>query len=141
VVRLNRADAFTSEVKVGKHQFVADEPESVGGNDFGPSPYDLVASGLGACTVMTLHMYARRKKWDLEEVTVHIDHHNSYVEDQANMDAKHKRIDHFDKKISLTGNLDDTQKARLLESADRCPVHRTLHSEVVIRTELWLDQK
>jgi len=73
-VRLNAADAFTSEVKSGKHHFVADEPESVGGNDFGPSPYELVSSALGACTVMTLHMYARRKKWDLKEVIVHIDH-------------------------------------------------------------------
>ena len=136
VVRLNRADAFTSEAKAGKHQFVADEPESVGGNDFGPSPYDLVASGLGACTVMTLHMYARRKKWDLEEVTVHIDHKKSYTEDMRSADTKPQKIDHFDKKISLVGNLDEEQKARLIAIADRCPVHRTLHRDVVIKTEL-----
>lgn len=135
-VRLNAADAFTSEVKSGKHYFVADEPERVGGNDFGPSPYELVSSGLGACTVMTLHMYARRKKWDLQEVTVHIDHHKDYAETLQAESSKPQKIDVFNKYITLTGNLDDTQKARLLAIADRCPVHRTLHGEVEIITKL-----
>ncbi len=135
-VRLNNADAFTSEVKAGKHHFVADEPESVGGNDFGPSPYELVSSGLGACTVMTLHMYARRKKWDLQEVTCHIDHHKNYAEDLVADGQKPQKIDVFDRHITLTGDLDDKQKARLLEIADRCPVHRTLHGKVKILTKL-----
>lgn len=135
-VRLNAADAFTSEVKAGKHHFVADEPESVGGYDFGPSPYELVSSGLGACTVMTLHMYARRKKWDLQEVTVHIDHHKSYEEDLLASAEKPQKIDVFDRHITLIGNLDNEQKARLLEIADRCPVHRTLHGKVKILTKL-----
>lgn len=135
-VRLNAADAYTSEVKAGKHHFVADEPESVGGYDFGPSPYELVSSGLGACTVMTLHMYARRKKWDLQEVIVHIDHHKNYEEDLVNNQKKPQKIDIFDRKITLIGNLDQVQKGRLLEIADRCPVHRTLHGKVNIRTEL-----
>ena len=135
-VRLNAADAFTSEVKSGKHYFVADEPESVGGNDFGPSPYELVSSGLGACTVMTLRMYARRKKWDLQEVTVHIDHHKDYAETLTTDGTKPQKIDVFNKYITLTGNLDDTQRARLLAIADRCPVHRTLHGEIEIVTKL-----
>lgn len=135
-VRLNSVDAFTSEVKAGKHHFVADEPESVGGYDFGPSPYELVSSGLGACTVMTLHMYARRKKWDLQEVTCHIDHHKNYAEDLVADGQKPKKIDIFDRNITLIGDLDDQQKARLLEIADRCPVHRTLHGKVKILTKL-----
>lgn len=135
-VRLNDADIFTSEVKAGKHHFVADEPESVGGNDFGPSPYELVSAGLGACTVMTLQMYARRKKWDLQEVTVHIDHHKNYAADLVASGEKPQKIDVFDKIIKITGNLDATQKNRLLEIADRCPVHRTLHGKVKIFTKL-----
>ena len=135
-VRLNAADAFTSEVKSGKHYFVADEPESVGGNDFGPSPYELVSSGLGACTVMTLHMYARRKKWDLKEVTVHIDHHKNYAETLVADERKPQKIDVFNKYITLVGDLDETQKARLLAIADKCPVHRTLHGTVEVVTKL-----
>lgn len=135
-VRLNKADAFTSEVKAGKHHFVADEPESVGGHDFGPSPYELVSSGLGACTVMTLHMYARRKKWDLQEVVCHINHHKNYEEALAATDGKPQKIDIFDREITLVGDLNDTQRARLLEIADRCPVHRTLHGKVKIETKL-----
>ncbi len=135
-VRLNTADAFTSEVKSGKHYFVADEPESVGGHDFGPSPYELVSSGLGACTVMTLHMYARRKKWDLKEVTVHIDHHKNYAETLTLDGRKPQKIDVFHKYITLVGDLDETQKARLLAIADKCPVHRTLHGTVEVVTKL-----
>jgi len=135
-VRLNAADAFTSEVKSGKHYFVADEPEKVGGNDFGPSPYELVSSGLGACTVMTLHMYAKRKKWDLQEVTVHIDHHKDYAETLTADGTKPQKIDVFSKQITLVGDLDETQRTRLLAIADRCPVHRTLHGKIDILTEL-----
>jgi len=135
-VRLNQADAFTSEVKAGKHHLVADEPESVGGYDFGPSPYELVSSGLGACTVMTLHMYARRKKWDLQEVVCHINHHKNYEEALAATNEKPQKIDIFSRSITLIGDLDETQRTRLLEIADRCPVHRTLHGKVKIETKL-----
>lgn len=135
-VRLNDADIYTSEVKAGKHHFVADEPETVGGNDFGPSPYELLSASLGACTVMTLQMYARRKKWDLQEVSVHIDHHKDYAKDLQDAGEKPRKIDFFDRQIALIGNLDDAQKARLLEIADRCPVHRTLHSDVKVNTKL-----
>ena len=135
-VRLNQEDVFTTEIMVGQHQIIADEPESIGGNDFGPSPYDLVSAGLGACTAMTLHMYARRKKWDLKEVTVHLEHYKDYAKDLENIEGKKSKIDHFDKVLELEGDLDETQKKRLLEIADRCPVHRTLHSDIEIKTTL-----
>ncbi len=134
-VRLNDVDQYTTEVKAGKHLLLADEPESVGGNDFGPSPYEYVSSGLGACTVMTLHMYARRKKWPLEEVTVHIDHGKRYPSEIEEDNPKNK-LDHFDRYIEIKGDLDEAQRNRLLEIADRCPVHRTLHNEVIITTKL-----
>lgn len=127
-VRLNKEDHFTSDISAGVHSFLADEPSSVGGFDFGPSPYDLVASGLGACTVMTLHMYARRKKWNLEEVEVHIDHGKSHASDFEDLDSDQGMIDVFHRNIILKGSLDVKQKARLLEIADKCPVHKTLHA-------------
>ena len=134
-VRLG-AEGYTTEIMVRQHALTADEPESVGGNDFGPSPYELVGAGLGACTAMTLQMYARRKKWDLREVTVQLHHYKDYFEDlKKAMDEKIK-VDHFERAIKMEGNLDATQKTRLLEIADRCPVHRTLHNEVKIITNL-----
>ena len=136
VVRLMEDDGFTSDVKVRHHGFTADEPASVGGNDFGPTPYDLVSAGLGACTAMTLHMYARRKKWPLKEVKVHIDHYKDHATDCEQMENPKSKIDHFSRVIELEGDLDDEQKTRLLEIADRCPVHRTLHNPVEIKTVL-----
>lgn len=129
-------EGYTTEVMVRHHHLTADEPASVGGNDFGPGPYELVAAGLGACTVMTLKMYARRKKWDLQEVTVHLDHFKDYKEDAQNTDNPKSKIDYFHRIIDIKGNLDEKQIARLLEVADRCPVHRSLHSEVKIETKL-----
>ena len=134
-VRLG-AHGFTTEIMVRKHNLTADEPESVGGNDFGPSPYELVSSGLGACTAMTMHMYARRKKWPLEEVIVHIDHRKDYATDMEEVENPQAKIDHFERQIEIRGELDEEQRQRLLEIADRCPVHRTLHSPVEIRTTL-----
>ena len=129
-------EGYTTEVMVRHHHLTADEPASVGGNDFGPGPYELVAAGLGACTVMTLKMYARRKKWDLQEVTVHLDHFKDYKEDAEATENPKSKIDYFQRVIDIKGDLDDEQRARLLEIADRCPVHRTLHSEVKIETKL-----
>ncbi|MCH2081982.1 MAG: bifunctional alpha/beta hydrolase/OsmC family protein [Saprospiraceae bacterium] len=129
-------EGYTTEVMVRHHHLTADEPASVGGNDFGPGPYELVAAGLGACTVMTLKMYARRKKWDLQEVTVHLDHFKDYKEDAQNTDNPKSKIDYFHRIIDIKGNLDEKQIARLLEVADRCPVHRSLHSEVKTETIL-----
>jgi len=134
-VRLGQ-DGYTTEVMVRHHSLTADEPESVGGNDFGPTPYELVAAGLGACTAMTMHMYARRKKWDLREVTVHLDHRKDYPADCENLDDPKSRIDHFSRIIEIEGNLDAEQRNRLMEIADKCPVHKTMNSEVAIETEL-----
>jgi len=136
-VRLNAEDDFTTDIMIRKHALVADEPESVGGHDFGPTPYDLVSAGLGACTAMTLHMYARRKKWPLESVKVHLDHFKDYAEDQQKCaDNKSPQIDHFERTLDIKGDLSKEQIERLLEIADRCPVHRTLHNPVEIRTIL-----
>lgn len=134
-VRLGQ-DGFTTEVMVRHHSLTADEPESIGGNDYGPSPYELLAAGLGACTAMTMQMYARRKKWDLQEVLVHLSHRKDYADDMQQPDASSSKIDHFDRLIEVSGDLDDSQKARLKEIADRCPVHRTLHGDIQVNTEL-----
>jgi len=135
-VRLDEAEGFTTEIMVRHHHLTADEPASIGGNDFGPGPYELVSAGLGACTAMTIQMYARRKKWPLVSVEVHIDHAKDYSEDMRATEGKPKKIDHFDRTLLIEGDLDEKQRARLLEIADRCPVHRTLHEEVEVRTRL-----
>lgn len=131
-------DGFTTEIMAGPHFFLADEPEEVGGDNFGPSPYQLLSSALGACTVMTLQMYARRKKWDLKNVEVHIDHGKKYADDcrECVEFSKPMKVDTFERWIEFEGNLTEEQKDRLLEIADRCPVHRTLHKEVRINTFL-----
>ncbi len=134
---------FTSEIKVGNHSLTADEPESVGGNDFGPSPYEYVSSGLGACTVMTLRMYADRKKWNLTKVIVHINHSKEYEREFDGYNSEEtnlNKVDVFRKEIELYGDLDETQKKRLVEIADKCPVHKTLHTLPIIQTELKITQ-
>jgi len=135
-VRLGKT-GFTSEVMVRQHSLTTDEPESIGGNDFGATPYELVAAGLGACTAMTIQMYARRKKWIVDEVTVHLDHKKDYAQDMNNVaNEKPIKIDQFNREIILEGDLTDEQKGRLMEIADKCPVHRTLHGKVEINTVL-----
>jgi putative redox protein len=130
---------FTTEVMVRHHSLTADEPEKVGGNDFGPNPYELVSAGLGACTAMTIQMYARRKKWIVNEVRVHLNHRKDYEADMQNVSSggrQPEKIDHFDRVIELDGDLTEEQLQRLLEIADRCPVHRSLHGEVKVNTIL-----
>lgn len=135
-VRLGKT-GFTSDVMVRQHSLTADEPESVGGNDFGATPYELVAAGLGACTAMTIQMYARRKKWVVDEVTVHLDHKKDYAQDMSDVaDEKPIKVDQFNREIILEGDLTKEQRQRLLEIADKCPVHRTLHGKVEIVTVL-----
>ncbi|SDT14171.1 putative redox protein [Maribacter dokdonensis] len=128
-------EGFTSEIVAGNHFLIADEPKDFGGNDFGPSPYDYVSSGLGACTAMTLRMYASRKKWDLQKVIVHVDHGKEHAPDSQNTSTI-KKIDTFKRSIELFGDLDDSQKNRLMEIADKCPVHKTLSATSVIITKL-----
>lgn len=135
VVRVGET-GYTSEVRTGKHGFLADEPASVGGDDLGPSPYDLLLASLGACTAMTLRMYADRKKWPLKEVRVHLEHYKDYPEDQGHVDEKASKIDYIDRQIEIEGDLDEKQLQRLMEISDRCPVHRTLHSEIKVKTVL-----
>ena len=134
-VRLGQ-EGYTTEVMVRQHHLTADEPVQVGGNDFGPGPYELVSAGLGACTAMTIQMYARRKGWVVEEVQVHLNHKKDYMQDMENSDERPTKIDHFERVVILKGDLDDKQKQRLLEIADRCPVHRTLHETVEVTTVL-----
>ena len=119
-------DGYTSDIVAGKHQLVADEPASVGGKDFGPSPYDYLSAGLGACTTMTLRMYADRKQWDLQKVVVHINHGKDYCEDCEDVESGTRKIDHFIREIEIQGDLTASQIQKLLIIADKCPVHRTL---------------
>lgn len=129
-------DGFTTEVKAGRHSFLADEPSSVGGKDLGPTPYDLLIASLGACTSMTLRMYADRKGWPLEEVRVHLDHGKVHEQDCENCENENAKIDQIERKIELFGDLNDEQRQKLLEIADKCPVHRTLHGEIRVITKL-----
>jgi putative redox protein len=135
VVRIG-AEGFTTDIMVRHHGLTADEPLSIGGNDYGPSPYELLSASLGACTAMTIQMYARRKKWEVQEVIVHLSHRKDYAKDMANVDETNSKIDYFERIVELKGNLDDTQRARLLEIANKCPVHRTLHGDIKVNTLL-----
>jgi putative redox protein len=129
---------FLNHVVVGEHRFLADEPESVGGFDAGPTPYDLLGAALGACTSMTIRMYAQRKGWPLERVTVEVTHAKVHAADgDAAVDGGTSGlIDGFHRRITIDGPLDDTQRTGLLRIADRCPVHRTLHAGARITSEL-----
>ncbi len=136
VVQETGEGRFTQRIAAGPHALRADEPESVGGFDSAPGPYDLVLAGLGACTSMTLRMYAERKKWPLEQVTVTLQHAKIHAEDCANCETASGKLDRIERRLALTGDLDAAQRSKLLEIADKCPVHRTLESEVLVATEL-----
>ncbi len=137
VAHLELANNFTTEISTKKHTLVADEPHSVGGDDYGPSPYELLNAALGACTAMTLKLYAERKKWALKEVYVYLSHEKKHREDADNQTAgQGSKIDHITKKIELIGDLTDEQRAKLKEISSRCPVHRTLEGTTIIDTEL-----
>jgi len=127
-------DGFLQDVTTGAHHLKADEPKDSGGTDLGPSPYQYLAAGLGACTSMTIRMYARRKGWSLAGVSVDVSHGKHHAADCTDCGATDK-IDVFTRRITLTGNLDDDQRAKLMAIADKCPVHRTLESGAKIVTE------
>lgn len=131
---LEQSDGFTTKMKLGNHYVTADEPKNFGGKDFGPNPYELVSAGLSACTAMTLQMYAKRKKWDLEKVEVHTNYHKEHAPDCEKCEDKNTKIDTFDRGIKLQGKLDEKQKERLLQIAEKCPVHKTLASQARINT-------
>jgi len=136
VASLDGGAGYTTHMKLGSHYMVADEPESVGGNDFGPSPYELVSAGLSACTAMTIKMYVARKKWDLQNVEVHTSYSKSHILDCENCEDPTAKIDTFEREIKITGNLDEKQINRILQIADKCPVHKTLHSDTQVITKL-----
>lgn len=137
VAYLAKNDDFTTEMKAGKHVFIADEPKDFGGQDLGPAPYELVSSGLAACTAMTIQMYAKRKNWDVQHVEVHINHEKKHAIDAENsLEKSSVKLDHFTREVVLKGNLDETQQQKLLEIANKCPVHKTLNSEIKIETKL-----
>ncbi|RDY61188.1 bifunctional alpha/beta hydrolase/OsmC family protein [Flagellimonas nanhaiensis] len=136
IASLDGEDGYTTQMKVGNHHMIADEPESFGGSDFGPSPYEFLSAGLSACTVMTIQMYARRKGWPVDNVEVHTSYDKSHAEDCQNCEEDSAKIDTFHREIKLTGNLDEKQKKRIMQIADKCPVHKTLHSEVQVLNKL-----
>lgn len=132
VVELNQEDTYTAEIQAGPHRLISDEPQFVGGSELGPTPYEYVAAGLGSCTAMTIFMYARRKNWELESVRVHLIHDKKHIEDSKN----EGKIDVFQREIEIIGKLSDEQRERLLQIANKCPVHKTLESSSKIITSL-----
>jgi len=144
--QLDEGEVLVSENELGKfsqivsvsdtHTLLADEPKSIGGDDSGPTPYGFLLSGLGACTTMTIRMYADRKKIPLEHVSVKLNHAKIHASDCAHCETDSGKIDRIDRVVTLKGDLTDEQRQKLLEIADKCPVHRTLHSEVEITTGL-----
>jgi uncharacterized OsmC-like protein/alpha-beta hydrolase superfamily lysophospholipase len=134
VVRETRRGQFQQEVIVGAHRMLADEPVQSGGMDSGPGPYDFLLAGLGACTSMTLRLYADRKQLPLVRTVVRLKHSKIHAADCADCETKEGMLDHIERAITLEGDLNAEQRARLLEIADKCPVHRTLESEIDIHT-------
>ncbi|WP_299680728.1 bifunctional alpha/beta hydrolase/OsmC family protein [uncultured Tenacibaculum sp.] len=129
-------DNFTTKIQTSNHSLIADEPASVGGDDFGPSPFDYLNAALIACTTMTLKMYANRKQWDLQEVFVYVTRVKKSSEELGITSEGINRHDHFTKKIKLVGDLDEKQRARLLEIAAKCPVHKTLENKAYFESSL-----
>lgn len=134
-VSVETADGkFQQTIKVGNHEFLGDEPVSFGGMDSGPSPYDFLLASLGSCTSMTIKMYADRKGLPLEGVHIELEHSRDHVEDCNTCSNDDNRIDVIDRAITLTGDLTEEQRTRLMEIADRCPVHRTLENRIDIHS-------
>lgn len=130
------AQGFVQAITTGRHRLLADEPVAAGGTDTGPSPYDLLIAALGACTSMTVSLYARRKQWPLEAVTVKLAHHKVHAVDCETCEQKDGLLDQIEREIELHGTLTEEQRARLLEIANKCPVHKTLTSQIHILTRL-----
>ena len=127
---------YINSTRVGRHAFTADEPAAVGGNDAGPSPYEFLLLALGACTSMTVRMYAEHKKIPLKRVRVRLEHRKVHAQDCADCATKEPKLDEITREIVLEGELTEEQRQKLLEIANKCPVHRTLTSQIVIRSQL-----
>jgi putative redox protein len=125
---------YATRIHAGRHHLWADEPVAVGGTDTGPNPYDLLLSALGACTTITLRMYADRKQWPLEGIRATLKHRRVHARDCEDCESETGYVDLIDRELTFMGPLDETQRKRLVEIADKCPVHKTLHSEVVVGT-------
>jgi putative redox protein len=136
VLVLGAPEGFLQKIVTAHHSLFADEPKSVGGTDAGPTPYDLMLGALGACTSMTLRMYADRKQLPLEGVKVRLRYTKIHAVDCAACETRIGKIDRIEREIELLGTLSEEQRQRLLEMADRCPVHRTMTSEIDIVTRL-----
>ena len=134
VVVRGGAAGSAQEIQIGPHRLKGDEPVAFGGTDTGPSPYDFLLAALGTCTSMTISLYARRKGWPLENVTVSLHHSNIHAADCADCETKEGKIDRIELEVQLIGTLTTEQRAKLMEVASLCPVHRTLTSEIDIRT-------
>jgi putative redox protein len=135
-VVVTTGEGLRTEVEAGGHTVVADEPENLGGTDTGPTPYDYLLAALGGCTAMTLRMYADRKGWPLESVTVRLSQDRIHAKDCGECETEEGRIDRIGREIELGGPLDEKQRRRLIEVADMCPVHRTLKREVLVENTL-----
>jgi putative redox protein len=135
VVVNSEREGLLQTIQIGQHRVQSDEPADWG-NDLGPNPYELLLAALGACTSMTLRMYADRKQWPLQGVQVRLGHSRIHAEDCATCDTKEGTLDQIDCEISLIGDLSDSQRLRLMEIADHCPVHRTLLGEIRIHMTL-----
>lgn len=133
-VTVRTEKSLYTEISANGHTLVADEPENLGGTDAGPNPYDYLVGALGACTAMTLRMYADRKGWPLESVTVRLGHEKIHARDCESCETENGKIDRIGIDIELEGDLEESQREKLLEIADKCPVHRTLDSETLIET-------
>ena len=136
VIVRGAASGFAQEIFAAPHHFVSDEPTSMGGTDKGPTPYDLLLAGLGSCTSMTIAMYARRKQWSLERVTVRLRQSRVHAEDCAACETHIATLTLIERDIELEGVLDEKQREQLLAIANRCPVHQTLTSQMNIKTRL-----
>lgn len=132
IVRNLEGHQFTQNLIAGTHAFYADEPEDEDGDELGPDPYELLLWALGACTSMTLMMYARRQGWDLRDVRIHLHHERVHEQDCENSDDQNARLDRVERVIALEGNLTAEQRRKLLSVAARCPVHRTLQNRPVV---------
>ncbi len=135
VVSIGR-DHYQTHVRIARHEITADEPASVGGTDTGPNPYQLLLASIGTCKAITLRMYADRKGWDLDQVAIAMRYERRHGEDCAHCDDSPAMIEHIDAELQLLGDLTATQRERLAEIADRCPVHRTLTGNLRIQTFL-----
>jgi putative redox protein len=127
---------FAQDIYAGRHRLRADEPVSAGGTDSGPNPYDLLCAALGTCTAITIRLYADLKQLPLTRMSVDLKHDKVHAKDCEECETREGKIDRIERTLTLEGDLDDAQRAKLVEIAEKCPVHRTLHSEVWITTTL-----